>query len=97
MGAVPSAVAALDTHREVAAVARNGLGFLAFLADAVENEVVVPPVAMFSLVHLHRSTRCPKVQDRVGEGSTRTQVAVFRAKVAWVVHKLCERLVSSLY
>ena len=89
MGAVPSAVAALDAHREVAAVARNGLVFLAFLAEAVENEVVVEPVASFSLVH--RSTGCPKVQDR--EGSAWTRVAVFRAKVARVVPTCRERLV----
>jgi hypothetical protein len=39
MGAVPSAVAAVDAHRGIAEVARAGLGFLQNLASAPENQV----------------------------------------------------------
>ena len=40
MGAVPSAVAAVDAHRRIAEVARAGLGFLQNLASAPENQVM---------------------------------------------------------
>ncbi len=41
MGVVPSAVAALDAHREIAEVVTNGIGFLLNLAMARENKVMV--------------------------------------------------------
>ncbi len=39
MSAVPSAMAALDNHRGVAVVAKNGLGYLMSQAAAPENRV----------------------------------------------------------
>jgi hypothetical protein len=41
MGVLPSAVAALVTHRQIAGVAESGLRFLAGLASSVENKVTL--------------------------------------------------------
>ena len=52
LAAMPTAQAAMDTHRGVAAVAEQGLGFLCNLSVAEANEVSWWDVFRSVLVHL---------------------------------------------